>query len=312
MPANIQASDAGQFKLNYAEPQDYLNLLKPRVMSLVVFTALVGLSVTDTSMHLFIQIISLLSIAIGAGASGALNMWYDADIDNIMQRTQKRPIPSGKIHAETARDFGLWLSLLSVIMLALASNYLAAGLLAFTIFFYAVIYTMWLKRTTPQNIVIGGLSGALPPVIAAAAMTNQITIPSIVLCAIIFFWTPPHFWALALVKKKDYEAVNIPMLPNVKGDRHTIMNILAYCVVLFAVSLIPIILNFGDVLYTGWALFFGFYYFSTCFKIYLTYNKSDEAHYHKTAMRSFFVSIFYLFGLFLTLLLETTFRINFI
>jgi heme o synthase len=295
--------------LNYAEPNDYLHLLKPRVMSLVVFTALVGFVVTHGNMHPFLAIISLLSIAIGAGASGALNMWYDADIDIIMKRTQNRPIPAGKIQAETARDFGLWLSLLSVIMLALASNYLAAGLLAFTIFFYSVVYTMWLKRSTPQNIVIGGLAGALPPVIAAAAVTGTITIESLVLCGIIFFWTPPHFWALALVKKQDYAAVNIPMLPNVKGDKRTIIEILLYGIMLFFVTLLPIYMGFADIIYSVFAVGFGVYYYMTCIKIYGTYNSPD---FHKHAMRSFFVSIVYLFGLFLSLLCENLFGVHFL
>ncbi|MFT6071548.1 MAG: protoheme IX farnesyltransferase [Alphaproteobacteria bacterium] len=296
-------------RLNIAEPKDYFLLLKPRVMSLVVFTAIVGLAVTPNNVHPFLQIISLLSIAIGAGASGALNMWFDADIDRVMDRTQARPIPAGKIQAETARDFGLWLSLLSVIMLALASNYLAAGLLAFTIFFYSVVYTMWLKRYTPQNIVIGGLSGALPPVIAAASVTGTITLESVILCAIIFFWTPPHFWALSLVKKDDYAAVKIPMMPNVKGDKRTIAEILIYGIVLFAVTLLPIIVGFGDIIYGLWAVFYGIYYYISCIKIYFAYNKQG---YHKIAMRSFFVSIVYLFGLFLSLLIENLLEINLI
>ncbi len=295
--------------LNYAEPNDYLQLLKPRVMSLVVFTALVGFAVTKGTMHPFLEIISLISIAIGAGASGALNMWYDADIDSIMKRTQSRPIPSGKITAETARDFGVWLSLLSVIMLALASNYLAAGLLAFTIIFYSVIYTMWLKRSTPQNIVIGGLAGALPPVIAAAAVTGTITLESLILCGIIFLWTPPHFWALALVKKHDYARVNIPMMPNIKGDSHTITEILIYGILLFLLTLLPIYIGFADILYAVFSVIFGLYYYYTCFKI---YQHQHESYFHKTAMRSFFVSIIYLFGLFFCLLIESIVEINYL
>lgn len=287
--------------LNHAEPKDYWQLLKPRVMSLVIFTAFIGFIVTKGEMHPFLQMISLLSIAVGAGASGALNMWYDADIDSIMKRTQKRPIPMGKILPETARDFGIWLSLLSVIMLGLASNYLAAGLLVFTIFFYSVIYTMWLKRTTTQNIVIGGLAGALPPVIAGAAVTGTITLETLILCAIIFFWTPPHFWALALVKKQDYADVNIPMMPNVKGDKRTIYEILFYCIILFLVTLLPIHFGFSGICYNFFAILFGVYYFSTCFNILLSYQKLD---FHKNAMKSFFVSIFYLFGLFLSFLID--------
>jgi protoheme IX farnesyltransferase len=298
-------------QLNIADPVDYFQLLKPRVMSLVIFTALVGIivssSLSNNNLHPFLQIISLLSIAVGAGASGALNMWYDADIDSMMQRTKNRPIPAGKITPESARDFGLWLSLLSVTLLALASNYLAAGLLAFTIFFYSVIYTMWLKRATPQNIVIGGLSGALPPVIGSAAVTGFITIESLILCAIIFFWTPPHFWALSLVKKQDYAAVKIPMMPNIKGDLRTIIEILIYCIVLFAITLLPFFYGFGDILYVIWAVFCGIYYNISCLKIYFSYNKVT---YHKVAMQSFIISIFYLFGLFLALLIENILGIN--
>ncbi len=304
---SVNSVNADTFMLNYAEPSDYWQLLKPRVMSLVIFTALVGFAVTQGDMHPFLKIISLISIGIGAGASGALNMWYDADIDSVMKRTQSRPIPAGKIQAETARDFGLWLSLLSVILLDLASNHLAACLLAFTIFFYAVIYTMWLKRFTPQNIVIGGLAGALPPVIAAAAVTGTITMQSLVLCSIIFLWTPPHFWALALVKKSDYAAVNIPMMPNVKGNKRTITEILIYGFILFLMSLLPIYMGFADIIYSVFAVVFGLYYDTTLIKIYLNQNKDS---FHKTAMRSFFVSIAYLFGLFLSLLLESLLGVN--
>lgn len=305
----MQATADNTIYLNNADPADYFSLLKPRVMSLVVFTACVGLMITQNqnNLHPFLQIISLLSIALGAGASGALNMWYDADIDIVMKRTQGRPIPAGKVNAETARDFGLWLSLFSVITLALASNYLAAGLLAFTIFFYSVVYTMWLKRSTPQNIVIGGLAGALPPVIAAAALTGTITLESSILCAIIFFWTPPHFWALALVKKNDYLKAGIPMMPNVKGDKRTIAEILIYGVVLFLITLLPIYYGFGDILYTVFAVIVGIAYYISCFYISVSYNKMN---FNKVAMSSFGLSIFYLFGLFLSLLIENIFRIN--
>lgn len=308
----MQATADHIIELNYADPMDYFALLKPRVMSLVVFTACVGLMITPNvnNLHPFLQIISLASIALGAGASGALNMWYDADIDQIMKRTQTRPIPAGKITPEATRDFGLWLSLLSVITLALASNYLAAGLLAFTIFFYSVVYTMWLKRTTPQNIVIGGLSGALPPVIAAAALTNSITIESLILCAIIFFWTPPHFWALALVKKKDYLQANIPMMPNIKGDNRTITEILAYGVILFMITLLPFYFGFADILYIVFAVGFGIYYYISCIQIYFAYKNLDLVNRDKVSMRSFGISIIYLFGLFLMLLLEHMIGVN--
>ncbi|MHA7873710.1 MAG: heme o synthase, partial [Hyphococcus sp.] len=201
-----------------AGPRDYFDLLKPRVMSLVIFTALVGMVTAPASIHPALAAISLLSIAVGAGASGALNMWWDADIDAVMSRTAKRPIPAGRVPAPEAAAFGGFLSALSVALLALASNYLAAGLLAFTIFFYVVIYSMWLKQLTPQNIVIGGAAGALPPVVGWAAVTGDAPLEAWILFAVIFLWTPPHFWALALFKQGDYERAGVPMLPVVEGD----------------------------------------------------------------------------------------------
>lgn len=292
-----------------ALPQDYFALMKPRVMSLVIFTAMVGFAVRPENMHPFLMLISLLSIAVGAGASGALNMWYDADIDAVMNRTKQRPIPAGRILGENARDFGLVFSGLSVITLFLASNILAAGLLAFTIFFYAVVYTVWLKRLTPQNIVIGGLSGALPPLIAISASTGHITLEGVILCAIIFFWTPPHFWALALVKKQDYQSVNIPMMPNIKGDIRTIYEILAYCIILSVCVYLPIHFGFGDIIYMTTALIMGGAHILSCIMIYIRRNSPT---YHKTALQSFGISIFYLFALFASLLAEKLFGINFI
>lgn len=293
--------------ISSAEPKDYFDLLKPRVMSLVIFTALVGFAVRPDNMHPFLMVISLLSIAIGAGASGALNMWYDADIDRIMKRTQSRPIPSGRIHADNARDFGLFLSVFSVMTLYLASNLLAAFLLAFTIFFYVVVYSMWLKRSTPQNIVIGGLAGALPPLVATAASTGAFTLEGSILCAIIFFWTPPHFWALALVKKQDYQNVGVPMMPNVKGDKRTITEILIYFALLYPLALTPVYFGFGDIIYLAVAGGLGAVYGFSCLKIKLDYNKEI---FHKTAMKSFGISILYLFALFAALLIEKSFQVN--
>ena len=275
--------------ISSAEPKDYFSLLKPRVMSLVIFTALVGFAVRPDNMHPFLMVISLLSIAIGAGASGALNMWYDADIDNIMKRTQSRPIPSGRILADNARDFGLILSVFSVMTLYLASNLLAAFLLAFTIFFYVVVYSMWLKRSTPQNIVIGGLAGALPPLVATAASAGTITLEGLILCAIIFFWTPPHFWALALVKKQDYQNVGVPMMPNVKGDQRTITEILIYFIALYALAFLPVYFGFGDILYLIAAGGIGAVYGYSCLKIKQDF---DKPHYHKTAMKKVLVFLF--------------------
>ena len=215
---------------------DYLALLKPRVMSLVVFTALVGLVVAPAGLHWFEAFAAVLFIALGAGASGALNMWYDADIDAIMRRTKGRPVPSGAVRADEALAVGLGLSGIAVVMLALAANIAAAALLAFTIFFYAVVYTMWLKRLTPQNIVIGGAAGAFPPMIGWVAATGTLSVEAVAMFALIFFWTPPHFWALALFMRGDYDEAGIPMLTVTHGRPSTRRHILAYTVVLIAVS----------------------------------------------------------------------------
>src|SRR6056297_2046616 len=196
---------------------DYVALMKPRVMSLVVFTALVGLLVAPVALHPFVSASAILFIALGAGASGALNMWYDADIDRIMKRTRGRPVPSGRVDAGEALSIGIALSVMSVAMLGLATNWVAAGLLAFTIFFYAVIYTMWLKRLTPQNIVIGGAAGAFPPVIGWAAVTGSVSVEALLMFGLIFMWTPPHFWALALFMKADYHEAKVPMLTVTHG-----------------------------------------------------------------------------------------------
>src|ERR1700732_1808424 len=215
-----------------ASPADYLALLKPRVMSLVIFTALAGVLIAPSNVNPVIGLASLLAIAAGAGASGALNMWYDADIDALMRRTQNRPIPAGRMNKGDALGFGLVLAVLSVFPLGIGANWLAAALLSFTIFFYVAVYTMWLKRFTPQNIVIGGAAGALPPIVGYAAATGEITLASVALFAIIFVWTPPHFWALALVKADEYGRAGIPMLPNVKGTDRTRRDILFYTLLL--------------------------------------------------------------------------------
>src|SRR5215467_617855 len=219
--------------------EDYLALLKPRVMSLVVFTALVGLLVAPGHIHPFIGFVALLCIAIGAGASGALNMWYDADIDAVMTRTKKRPIPAGRVEPGEALAFGTTLSVFSVAVLGVLVNWFAAALLAFTIFFYVFIYTMWLKRSTPQNIVIGGAAGAFPPVVGWAAVTGDVTLAPVLMFLIIFFWTPPHFWALSLLKSDDYRRAGVPMLPVVSGFDETRRQILLYTIVLAPVGLTP-------------------------------------------------------------------------
>ena len=215
---------------------DYVALLKPRVMSLVVFTAFVGMAIAPVGLNPVIGFEALLAIAVGAGASGALNMWYDADIDAIMRRTCKRPVPAGRLTAGEALAFGLPLAVGSVVFLGLATNIVAAGLLAFTIAFYVIVYTMWLKRSTPQNIVIGGAAGALPPMVGWAAATGGIGLESLSLFLIIFLWTPPHFWALSLYKREDYAKAGVPMLPVVAGEASTKRHILAYAVVLVIVA----------------------------------------------------------------------------
>ncbi len=232
MKRELTATPAADLGVN-----DLLVLLKPRVMSLVIFTALVGMVVAPVSIHPVIGLASLAFIAIGAGASGTLNMWWDADVDSMMRRTRNRPIPCGKISADDARLMGLWLAGLAVVMLALAANLLAAGLLALTIFYYVVIYTMWLKRTTPQNIVIGGAAGALPPVIGWVAATGALALEPVLMFALIFLWTPPHFWALSLFMHDDYARARIPMLTVVRGETVTRRYILGYTCALVPVSL---------------------------------------------------------------------------
>ena len=223
---------------------DYISLLKPRVMLLAVFTSLCGLWVAPTSIHPFLFVLSIFCISLGAGAAGAINMWFDRDIDSLMERTKKRPIPVGKIEAENALGFGVMLSVTSVLILGLSVNYLAAFLLAFSIFFYIFIYTIWLKRRTPQNIVIGGAAGAFPPVIGWVCSTGQLDIYPLILFLLIFIWTPPHFWALALYKDIEYSKAKVPMLPVVSGQRNTKIQILIYSVLLLIVSAMPYFFNY--------------------------------------------------------------------
>lgn len=281
--------------LSLADPGDYFALLKPRVMSLVVFTALAGLLLAPGPLNPVLAASSLLAIAVGAGASGALNMWYDADIDAVMQRTKTRPIPGGRVTAQEALTFGLVLSGLSVLTLGVVANWFAGAFLAFTIFFYAVVYTMWLKRSTPQNIVIGGAAGAFPPMIAYAAVTGTVTIESIVLFAIIFIWTPPHFWALALLKSDEYQRAGVPMMPNVKGEKRTRIEILLYSLVLAPAGALPWILGFASPVYGLIAIVGGLGMIALSLQ--LLRVASGEASV-KPARALFFFSILYLFVLF--------------
>lgn len=287
-------------RLSEATAADFFALLKPRVMALAVFTAFVGLMVAPGAMNPVIAVIAIGAIAVGAGAAGALNMWYDADIDALMSRTSKRPVPSGRVTPGEALGFGLVLSALSVMTLGVLVGWLAASLLAFTIFFYIVVYTMWLKRSTPQNIVIGGAAGALPPVIGWAAATGAVGVESLILFLIIFLWTPPHFWALALFKVGDYAAAGIPMMPNVAGPASTRRQILAYALLLAPVGVLPWLFGFTSGYYgiASAALGAGFIWHS--WKV-LAASETEL----KPAKTLFAYSIFYLFAIFAALLADT-------
>jgi heme o synthase len=280
-----------------AEVGDFLALLKPRVMSLVVFTAFVGLVLAPVPMHPVMAFTALLCIAVGAGAAGALNMWYDADIDARMQRTRARPIPAGRVLPGEALGFGLMLAGFSVVVLSLLVNPVAGALLAFTIFFYVVIYTMWLKRWTPQNIVIGGAAGAFPPMIGWAAATGGVSLESVLLFLIIFFWTPPHFWALSLYRADDYARAGIPMLPVVRGERETRRQILLYTVLLAPLGVAPWLIGFAGAIYGVVATVTGAVMLALAVR--LLSDRSDRA-----AKSLFGFSILYLFLLFAFLLID--------
>ena len=280
-----------------ATAADYFELLKPRVMSLVVFTALIGMIIAPHGVHPIMAFAALVLIAAGAGASGALNMWYDADIDAQMTRTKNRPIPSGRVERGAALSFGLWLSGLSVFCLGVFISWAAAGLLAFTIFFYAVIYTMWLKRATPQNIVIGGAAGAFPPVIGWLVAGGALSLYPIVLFAIIFFWTPPHFWALALLKSREYSAAGIPMLPVTAGERHTRAQILLYALVLGGVAMLPFALGFAGLFYALCAAVLNVIFIALAAWLFC----ASETEWRRASGLLFAYSIFYLFLLFAAL-----------
>jgi protoheme IX farnesyltransferase len=291
----------GDTGLSKASARDFFELLKPRVMSLVVFTAFAGLVLAPGHINPFLALISILCIAVGAGASGALNMWYDADIDAIMTRTAKRPIPSGRVTPSEALGFGLVLSGFSVIILGLAVNWLSAAILAFTIFFYAVVYTMWLKRSTPQNIVIGGAAGAFPPIIGWACVTGTVSLDSIVLFLIIFLWTPAHFWALALFKMKDYEAVGVPMLPNVSGIPTTKNQIVVYSVLTAAIGVVPAVMGFAS---PGYGLVAGLLGAVFIYCSIAVWRMPDGDVKMIPAKKLFAFSIFYLFAIFSALMLD--------
>ena len=276
-------------------PKDYFILMKPRVMSLVVFTAFVGyyaaLSGGAYNLNPVLAAIGILAIAIGAGASGVLNQWYDRDIDKIMERTKDRPIPAGKIDPAEALAFGMIMAAMSIIILGLSVNWISAFLLAFTIFFYAVFYTVFLKRYTIQNIVIGGAAGAFPPVIGFTLVTGSLSLEPIILFGIIFLWTPPHFWALALIKQDDYKLANIPMLPVVSGEKITKKYILYYVLALIPFSLLPFILSYSGYIYLITSIILGIELLRRTIHLLKSKDNSEQ--------KLFFYSIFYLFFLFL-------------
>jgi heme o synthase len=292
-------------RISEADVADYIALLKPRVMSLVIFTALVGLVIAPVHVHPVLAITSILCIAAGAGASGALNMWYEHDIDALMSRTANRPIPRGRVAPSEALAFGVTLAFFSVMTLGILVNWLAGGLLAFTIFFYVVIYTIALKRWTAQNIVIGGAAGALPPVVAWAAATGSLSVEPFLLFLIIFFWTPPHFWALALFRSEDYARAGVPMLPVVAGPEATRLQILLYTIVLVAVAVAPWPIGYFDAVYGVTSLALGCGMLTLALQV---YRRREGRQALRASRRLFAFSILYLFALFATLLIEVVVR----
>jgi len=281
-----------------ASVSDYFSLLKPKVMSLVVFTGFAGMWVAPNfdGLHPFLAFVAMLSLAVGAGASGAINMWFDRDIDAVMNRTKERPIPLGKVAPEEALTLGIVLSVFSVMLMGVALNWMAAGLLAFANFFYVVIYTMWLKRSTPQNIVIGGAAGAFPPMIGWAAVTGDVSLYSVILFAIIFIWTPPHFWALSLFANEDYKRAKIPMMTVTAGAHKTKIQMLIYSIALVPLTVAPWLLGYANALYGVLASVLSGLFLLSAIKVY----QSDDLKYAKIM---FGYSVFYLFALFLAIMI---------
>jgi len=319
------ASTAAEPARAPARWQDFLQLMKPRVMSLVVFTALTGMVCAGTPMNPFLAGVAILCIAVGAGASGALNMWYDADIDAQMRRTRGRPVPAGRVQGADALALGVVLSMFSVMLMGMALNWLAAGLLAFTIFFYAVVYTVWLKRWTAQNIVIGGLAGALPPVIGWAAATGSTPLNAWLLCGIIFMWTPPHFWALSLYTSEDYKKAGVPMMPLVAGAASTRKQILAYSALFTPLCLAPVLTGLGGPAYLAVAALGGLVFLLLAVRLYRSKAGDAPAQRNedsasgglydvragaRAARNLFAFSILYLFALFASLLAEHLFGVS--
>ena len=309
VPRADDVSDATKEMVSeMASAADYFELLKPRVMSLVVFTTLIGMIMAPTGadggVHPVVAFTALLLIALGAGASGALNMWYDADIDANMERTRTRPIPSGRVSKDSALGFGLTLSAGSVMCLGVFVNWLSAGLLAFTIFFYAVVYTVWLKRHTAQNIVIGGAAGAFPPVIGWAAATGTVDVLPVLMFAIIFFWTPPHFWALALFMRNDYDDAEVPMLTVTHGRRATRNHILGYTVLLAVLAIATGFTSIGGIFYLTVAIVLNAQFLWGAIKIWRRNEDASEADNFVVERKFFKLSLLYLFAHFGAILLE--------
>ena len=277
------------------------NLMKPRVMSLVIFTCVVGLLIAPIKVDFLEAFFSILAIALGSGAAGALNMWYEADLDSVMTRTCLRPIPTGKITRKQALIFGISASIVSILALYFFSNLVATAILTITILFYVFVYTIWLKRKTPQNIVIGGAAGALPPVIGWAIATGDIALQPIILFLIIFVWTPSHFWALSLYKTDDYKKANIPMLPVTSGIKTTKLNIFVYALLLFPIVLAPFFLKYFGLIYLLISGILSLYYVFICFKLLKTNESRLEK---KIAKQIFGFSIFYLFMIFTSILID--------
>ncbi len=293
---------------NEAELGDYFALMKPRVMQLVVFTAVVGMLAAPVSVHPLIGFASILFVAIGAGASGALNMWWDADIDAVMRRTSKRPIPAGKVTPGEAMSLGVALSGLSVMMLALSANLLAAFMLAFTIFFYAVVYSMWLKRATPQNIVIGGAAGAFPPVIGWIIATGTFSVEAWLMFALIFMWTPPHFWALALFMRSDYDDANVPMLTVTHGRPATRRHIIAYTVLLAILAVGTGFTAIGGPIYLAVAVVLNVLFLMGAWRIWHRDEDDAEEDNYLVERKFFRLSLYYLFAHFGAILLEAALK----
>ena len=295
MSPTLQTGEARNASLG-----DYFALLKPKVMSLVVFSGFVGLWVAPerSDLHPYVILVAIMSLALGSGASGAFNMWIERDTDAKMNRTKNRPLPKGIMSPDNALGFAIFATLVSIMMMGLAANWLAAGVMAFASFFYVVIYTIWLKPRTPQNIVIGGAAGAFPPIIGWAAVTGDVTLYPIILFAIIFMWTPPHFWALALFANEDYKRANIPMMPVVKGEKHTKIQMLIYTILLFPLTLAPWLMGYAGLVYGASAILLSGLFVLSAIK-----TLRDQTH--KSAKQMFGYSVFYLFALFGGLILDS-------